>query len=266
VTNEGREVRIQKLFEEAGYNEDSDFIIVDPENPVPNPELGPLERRVSITFEEGLAMESIDKEAMQYWFTEPAQGWQTEKRKLRKAHGIPVDETFDEFRHEDTSGRRAIADLHVGDILQGTVVEQLLHHGLRVDVGCDADALIPMRGIEVWKKAAERGCLPDVGERVEVGVVAVFGDAVFRFPLQVAPMDDVLSSIIPPSADYRPSLDLRDVPITKYEEVARLSGREYATQNVLVMPDDMHEELASSDELVVSQEEIQLFDSIVADL
>eukprot|EP00889_Picochlorum_renovo_P006604 jgi/Picre1/33634/NNA_001114.t1 len=67
---------------------------LDPENPVPNPELGPLERRVSVTFEEGLALDTVDKEAMEYWFTEPPQGWSTEKRILKKVQGFPVDEIW----------------------------------------------------------------------------------------------------------------------------------------------------------------------------
>lgn len=264
VTNEGREVKLTKLYEDAGLNLE-DHVVVDPENPVPNPELGPLERRVSITFEEGLALETIDREAMQYWFTEPPQGWQTEKRKLRKAHGVAVDDSSDEFRHtgSDGSGRKALGDVRRGDILQGTVVEQLLHHGLRVDVGCVADALIPMRGIEIWKAAA----VPEVGDRVEVRVVATNDDPLFRFPLVAAPMDEGLAGAIPSAEEYRPSLDLRDVPISRYEEVARLSGREYGSQKVLVMPDNqVTNRVSEKEEFVISDEEIQLFDSIMDDL
>lgn len=277
---------MNKLYDEAGLGaSDADSILVDPTNPVPHPELGPLERRVSITFEEGLALDTIDKEAMQYWFTEPAQGWQTEKRRLRKARGVPVDDSFDEFRHgvstsgatdassssrtfpisSSTSGRNALTNTSKGDILPGTVVEQLLHHGLRVDVGYEADALVPMRGIELWKAAAASGCLPGIGDRVEVRVVSVNEDPLFRFPLVVAPVDEALAAIIPSAEEYKPSLDLRDVPISRYEEVAKLSGREYSTQNVLVMPDDA-DELPSKEELVLSDEDIQLFDSIVSDL
>ncbi len=264
VTNEGREVKLNKLYEEAGLTLE-DHVVVDPENPVPNPELGPLERRVSITFEEGLNLETIDKEAMHYWFTEPPQGWQTEKRKLRKAHGVPVDESFDEFRHtgSDVSGRRALGDVRKGDILQGIVVEQLLHHGLRVDVGCVADALIPMRGIELWRSVT----VPDIGDRVEVRVVMTSEDPLFRFPLVAAPMDEALAAAIPSVEGYKPSLDLRDVPISRYEEVARLSGREYGSQKVLVMPDDqLMGRVSEKEEFVISDEEIHLFDAIVEDV
>lgn len=263
VTNEGREVKLNKLYEEAGVSLE-DHVVVDPENPVPNPELGPLERRVSITFEEGLAMDTIDKEAMAYWFTEPPQGWQTEKRKLRKARGVPVDESFDEFRHgrSDVSGRKALGEFRRGDILPGTVVEQLLHHGLRVDVGCEADALIPMRGIELWRKTA----VPAIGDRVEVRVVMINDDPLFRFPLVVAPMDEALAAAIPSAEEYKPALDLRDVPISRYEEVARKSGREYGSQKVLVMPDHVTDVVPTKEDIVISDDEIHLFDSIVEDL
>lgn len=35
---------------------------------------GPLERRVSTTFEEGLLSDHIEPDAMEYWFTEPEGG------------------------------------------------------------------------------------------------------------------------------------------------------------------------------------------------
>jgi hypothetical protein len=266
VTNEGREVRVQKLFEEAGYDEEGDYIVVDPENPVPNPELGPLERRVSVTFEEGLALETIDKEAMDYWFTEPVQGWQTGKRKLRKAQGVPVEDMFDDFRHPNNSGRKMLGDLRLGDVLSGTVVEHLLHHGLRVDVGSESDALIPMRGINLWKSVCSRGYLPEVGDKVEIVVTAVHNSDLFRFPLQAAPADEQFAALIPLPEDYKPPLDLRDVPISEYENVAKHTGREYSTQNVLVMPDDVDDRMPDNEDLDVTDEELKLFDSIVADL
>ena len=70
VTNEGREMRHRRTLQERGLDDD-DFIVLDPERPVPRPELGPLERRVSSTFEEALLSEEVDPEAMKYWFTEP---------------------------------------------------------------------------------------------------------------------------------------------------------------------------------------------------
>lgn len=265
VTNEGKEVRVKHLYQEKGVDDDSEYIIVDPQNPVPNPELGPLERRVSVTFEEGLALDTVDTDAMNYWFTEPSQGWQTEKRKLLKANGVPVDDIYEDFRH-DSSERKPLSDLQLGDILVGRVVEQLMHHGLRVDVGAGADGLIPLKGIKYWKRLEDSGFLPTVGDTIEVEVYAIREDPVFRFPLQVAPVDEKLSSILPPPEEHKPPLDLRDVPLNRYEEVARLSGRDWGTQKVLVAPADIEDVMTGTEEMEISEEDIALFDSIVSEL
>lgn len=63
-------MRHRRTLQERGLDDD-DYIVLDPERPVPRPELGPLERRVSSTFEEALLSEEVDPEAMKYWFTEP---------------------------------------------------------------------------------------------------------------------------------------------------------------------------------------------------
>lgn len=265
VTNEGKEVRVKHLYQEKGVDDDSEYIIVDPKNPVPNPELGPLERRVSVTFEEGLALDTVDKDAMNYWFTEPPQGWQTEKRKLKKAHGMQVDELFDDFRHKNRD-RKPLSRLQLGDILVGTVVEQLMHHGLRIDVGADADGIIPLKGIENWKRVEESGYLPGIGDNIEVEVYAIRDDPVFRFPLQVSPSDRNLASVIPLPEEHKPPLDLRDVPISRYEEIAQLSGRDWGTQKVLVAPADIEDIISGTDEIEISEEDIALFDSIISEL
>lgn len=266
VTNEGKEVRVKHLYQEKGIDDDGDYIIVDPKNPVPNPELGPLERRVSVTFEEGLALDTVDKDAMDYWFTEPAQGWQTEKRMLKKVHGIPVDmELYEDFRHAN-SDRKPLSQFQLGDILVGTVVEQNMQHGLRIDVGADADGLIPLRGIEIWKRVEASGYLPDIGDTIEVQVYALREDPVFRFPLQVVPIDDNLASILPPPEEHKPPLDLRDVPLSRYEEIAMLSGRHWGTQKVLVAPADIDDVISDTTEMEISEEDIALFDTIVSEL
>ncbi len=265
VTNEGKEVRVKHLYQEKGVDDESEYIIVDPQNPVPNPELGPLERRVSVTFEEGLALETVDKDAMEYWFTEPTQGWQTEKRKLQKANGFPVDDIYEDFRHA-TSDRKPLSSLQLGDILVGTVVEQHMHHGLRVDVGADSDGLIPLKGIEYWKRVEDSGYLPAVGDNIEVEVYAIREDPVFRFPLQVAPVESNLASILPPPEEHKPPLDLRDVPLSRYEEVAQLSGRDWGTQKVLVAPADIDDVMIGTDDMEISEDDIALFDSIVSEL
>lgn len=77
MTNEGREVKIKhdwSVHEPRAGEEDDEYVWVDPQNPVPRPEEGPLERRVSLPYEEALFLDEVDHEAMQYWFTEPKGG------------------------------------------------------------------------------------------------------------------------------------------------------------------------------------------------
>lgn len=63
VTNTGEEMRDPDVW-------GADMIQVD-QMQIPNPELGPLERRVELTYEEALFKEEIDLNDTAYWFTEP---------------------------------------------------------------------------------------------------------------------------------------------------------------------------------------------------
>lgn len=269
VTNEGKEVQVKKLIQEHGLDDD-DYIVVDPQNPVPNPELGPLERRVSITFEEGLALDEVDQEAMNYWFTEPAQGWATGKSKLKKMKSIPLEDDIDDFRKVDTSvgDRKDLGDLNKGDLLCGIVTEQLLHHGLRVDVRAEADALIPIQGVDLWRNLEKKGLVPEIGQSIEVEVHAIRSDPVFRFPLQVIPRNEKLASAIPPPEAHKPPLDLRDVPVSRYDEIAKMSGRDWGHQKVLVTPADLdtNDGFGAEEDIEVTEEELQMYDSILANL
>ena len=66
VTNVGEEMRVKEIWDriEADYIEESQIQI-------PNPELGPLERRVGLTYEDALFSDDINVKDTEYWFTEP---------------------------------------------------------------------------------------------------------------------------------------------------------------------------------------------------
>ncbi len=66
VTNVGEEMRVKEIWDriEADYIEESQYQI-------PNPELGPLERRVGLTYEDALFSEDISVKDTEYWFSEP---------------------------------------------------------------------------------------------------------------------------------------------------------------------------------------------------
>lgn len=294
VTNEGKELRVKKLIQEAGIDDD-EYIIVDPINLGPNPELGPLERQVSINFEEGLAQEEIDVEAMNYWFTEPAGGWKTEKRRLKKIVPEPLEQ-FHDLRHHSTphmedaidhsnneespspypgQPRRSLSELRVGDVLQGVIVRQMLYHGLQVDVGFEADGLIAICELDQWRAVGSG--VPDIDDVLEVVVYAVRDDPVFRFPLQLMPKDERLASKMPPPEGHIPPLDLREVPVSRYEEIAQKAGRRWEMQKVMVGPareEDMpledgvtvnnYNSMREEDEEEWSEERMRELDDIVA--
>ncbi|KAH7624245.1 hypothetical protein NADE_009057 [Nannochloris sp. 'desiccata'] len=259
VTNQGKEMRVAKMLEDAGLIED-DYIIVDPENPIPNPELGPLERRVSTTFEEGLIQEEIDTEAMKFWFTEPEEGWNREKRRLKRAQVVPSDDV-DEFRHADTTNRRPLADFKPGDILRGTVVKQMLYHGFQIDVGAEADALMWISELEEWQRLGTDA--PEIGDSIEVVVHAVRDDIIFRAPLQVMPTDPQLVALWPAAENHIPPLDLRDVTLAELPDVAKRSGRKWEPQTVIVPFRDNPVGKSAYEEWEVTEEQLLEMDDIV---
>lgn len=284
VTNDRREQQqgtAAAVYQAAlDAEEEEGYIWVDAENPIPRPELGPLERRVSTTFEEGLETEETDPEAEKYWFSEPAGGWKTGKEKLRTPQ-ILATEAVDEFRHPDPSteednndvgetnsesgqNRRPIEQLRPGDRLQGTVVAQILHHGLQVDVGATADGLLWVSGAEAWHQLGNLA--PEPGQLIDVEVFAVRPQPIFRFPLQLRAVDPELAARMPRPEDHVAPLDLRDVPIHKYAEIAALSGREWSPTEVVVKPKPANgfafseEDEEDGERDVISEEELAEFD------
>ena len=242
VTNQGKEMRVAKLLEEAGLADD-DYIVIDPDEYGPDPHLGPLSRRVSTTFEEGLTQEEVDPEAEKYWFTIPEGGWDQEKKKLRKPQVVVTDD-IDVLRHDtDTpegAGRTPLSALQVGDILQGVVVKQMLFHGFQVDVGAEADALIWCSQLNAWT-ALPKDAIPEIGDPIEIEVVAIRQDPIFRFPLQAMPTDSRLAAALPAPELHEPPLDLREVKLSEMPDIARRSGREWKSVKVVVPTADEEE-------------------------
>ncbi len=66
VTNTGEEMRDPELWGKF----DPDIIELD-QLQIPQPELGPLERRVDSTYEDALFSDDIEPADTEYWFTEP---------------------------------------------------------------------------------------------------------------------------------------------------------------------------------------------------
>lgn len=234
VTNERRELR-----DPAAAPDEDDYITVDPDNPVPNPQLGPLERRIGLPYEEALFEDDVDAEAEEYWFTEPADGWNTEKRRLRK---LPQEELvdLDVFAHsgEDAAGRVPLGGVREGATLRGTVVAQIWHHGAQVDIGAEYDGLLPCCE-EEWE---ELGGALDVGAEVQVRVHRVRDPTLFRFPVQLAATSGSLAAKLAPPEEHQAPMDLRALTITPEEVCARSEGqRVWEPQDVMVQLQDEYD-------------------------
>ena len=112
-----------------------------------------------------------------------AGGWNSEKVRLRKLQPQAVAEE-DVFAHSgaDAAGRTPLTAVREGQVLRGTVVAQLLHHGAQVDLGAEYDGILPCQD-EQWEEAGE---LLQVGRQVEVTVHRVRDPRLFRFPIHVS--------------------------------------------------------------------------------
>lgn len=210
-------MRVKEVAEQL---EDEEYIWVDPDNPTPRPEMAPLERTVSLPYEEALFTDAVDPEAMQYWFTEPPGGWQTEPRKLRKAHA-EQPEGFDDFAHPG-EGRTALAALREGQMLQGRVVAHLLYHGMQIDIGAEYDGLLPL-GEEHWEGLVTEHSVA-LGQHVAVRIYKMREAPLFRFPIQLDAVDPALAERLPPSEEHIAPMDLRVMPMS-VEELVEVSGR-----------------------------------------
>ncbi len=63
------------MMDEELVEFNKEYLNLGPQYQIPNPELGPLEKRVSATYVDGLLSGEISLEDGEYWFTEPAGAW-----------------------------------------------------------------------------------------------------------------------------------------------------------------------------------------------
>lgn len=245
--------------------DDEEFMVVDPENTFWNrPELGPLERRVALTFEEGLFEEEIDTEAMEYWFKEPPGGWETGPKKLRKVPAEPWE--YDTVDHPG-EGRLALGQLREGEVLQGTVVKTMLYHGAQIDIGAEYDGMIPIRETEGWAPVMED---IDVGTSLEVKVYKIRDPSLFRFPIQLVPTDPQLAAKLADPSLWEAPMDLRECTLPLLE-LSRLSGREWQPKSWVLESeaDRRRRNFEVEEELVwdqVSVKQLEMLDEVAQGL
>lgn len=222
ITNEQWELKDMGLTteEEDEYMELSQLQI-------PDPHLGPLEKRVSAQFEEAIFTEEISQEDADYWFTEPEGGWKMEPERVRKAP--EVETSFVTAEHLG-DGRLKLEDIKEGSVLTGTVTSLMLYHGIQVDLGAEYDGLIPVPTPEsddsdtIWIRGLREEA--DIDTQLQVRVFKIRDPEYFRWPIQLELLSlPHFAEELPPPESHRPAMDLRGKG--DLDELIRVSGREY---------------------------------------
>ncbi|PRW44854.1 PLASTID TRANSCRIPTIONALLY ACTIVE 10-like isoform B [Chlorella sorokiniana] len=235
VTNEGREMRDPSVLRE----DEDEYITIDPELPQPGTaHFGiPLERRIGTSYEDAVFKDEVDPEATEWWFTEPAGGWPTEKRRLRKLE-VAEEVDTDDFAHAGAAaeGRTPLELIREGQVVRGTVVAQLLYHGAQVDIGAQWDALLPVQE-DQWEEAAP---FLQPGDEIEIRVHKLRDARFFRFPIQAEAVDRQLATVVmPPDAHIAP-IDVRE-PTMSMEEIAAATGREWEVAEVTLQDEAQYD-------------------------
>ncbi|CAK0743333.1 hypothetical protein CVIRNUC_001462 [Coccomyxa viridis] len=213
VTNEGKE-----MADEEQEKFDKEYMNLGPQFQIPNPELGPLEKRVQTTFVEGLLSGDIKPEDSDYWFTEPEGGWNQQDRILKK--GIQAPLTYASARHEGL-GRKSLREFKEGMVLTGKVNAMYFNHGIKVDMGGLFDGLVPAYvQEEAWNSLAGK---LEMGMKVKARVHKIFTGPRCRFPIQLELLEpaELVDNMKPPD-EYYPSFDLRD--LSTIEELEWATG------------------------------------------
>lgn len=228
---------------------------------IPNPELGPLERRVSLTYLEALSDDHVRQEDIDYWFNEPegvcmriymliydhtprwtTGGWNRPPLELPFAEEVDVGEPTTGAHPGE--GRTPIQCFKVGDIIEGQVSAMMYLYGALIDFGADFDGCvacctthvhvycttttIPYSLVPVIEKqwTEEINELLDVGAPVKARIHAIRDTEWFRFPVQLEIIEPAIGHTLyvdtSLSATTLSSLSFRDPP---EEHVAALDLR-----------------------------------------
>ena len=203
------------------------YVDLGPQYQVPEPEKGPLERRVSVQFLDALFSDEINEEDAAYWFTCPPEGWDIERKVLLKAKPVEVPRAQRGLRPADepsAASRRPLLSLSVGEVLDGTVCGMALATGIHVDVGARYNGILPVKSdYHAWNKKL-KGRLR-MGDKCRVRVAKIIRAPLCRFPLvlEVVGEPDIMGAFMP-TEEYTGAFDLRGAP----DSSSSLSGNDLA--------------------------------------
>ncbi|GMH40319.1 hypothetical protein BSKO_08223 [Bryopsis sp. KO-2023] len=211
---------------EDDLDEDSEYVTVQPDHMLLGPDETPLEQRVSLDVATAMKSDDVDPAASDYWFSTPEGGWNSEPQRYKK-----VKETPGYFANAKNSGENRIplSKFEPGQVLEGEIVEIWLHHGARVDIGCEYDGLIFVQE-EIWSDLSlQKKLWP--GEKVKVKVYKTYNPEIFRWPIHLEVLQpDIMHLLTPPETWPTPC----DLTGKSFEEAMRLSGRPDPTVNAML--------------------------------
>lgn len=203
--------RVTNTGAELGEAGDATTLDLGIQYQVPNPEDGPLERRVGTLYLEALFSDEVSDADAAYWFCEPPGGWPTEPKRVRAAVRV-APEAVTAVRPAGAVGeapRTPLLEVRVGDTLTGPIAAATFTAGILVDVGAAYDGLLPVASdTAAWKAV---GGLR-VGQEVAVRVAKVLYSPVARFPilLELVAPAELAGAFLDPEAETG-AFDLRGV-------------------------------------------------------
>lgn len=186
---------------------------------------GPLERKVSRTFEDAIFDERISLEEMEFWFNP------SEPDEQEYLEYIPEDLEENPFMVADNPGesRTSLAELQVGAVVRGRVTEVHVYHGLKVDIGAEYDAVVPIEK-DAFTEMGKAGEIPDIFGRlfrreVDVRLAQIHDPRRFRWPVVASLQGDYNIPGLIDATTYEVPIFL--FPGDELTEVAKETGRPY---------------------------------------
>ncbi|KAK9786293.1 hypothetical protein WJX73_000359 [Symbiochloris irregularis] len=201
-------------------DDDFEWVRVGPNAQILNPEEGPLEKRVSTSFLEGMLTDKVNLQETDWWFKEPEGGWDQGDKWMRAAKRVRTN--MRQNARNAGPNRAELHELEIGAIYKGVITALWFYEGIQVDIGAQWDGMVAIPH-QSWDTI--RFDLV-VGQEVYVEVFRTIDLPRCKFPLQlVLIMPDNLDHLLMDPMEYAFPFDLEG--LNTPEEKAAATGLEW---------------------------------------